>query len=79
MSTFISPENEQFLAETVARGMFVDTSQALDEALRLLRAKLEIEEALLAGLRSGDPIPVTPEFWADQREKILRRYESRQK
>ncbi len=57
MSTNLSPEHEQTLAEAVARGMFVDTRQALDEAIRLLRGKLEIEAALLAGLKSGESIP----------------------
>lgn len=79
MSTNLTPENEAFLADVVARGMFPSTGQALDEAIRLLRRQAAIEEALTAGLNSGPPIRIDAAYWDAQREKILKEYEARQK
>jgi antitoxin ParD1/3/4 len=35
----------------------------------------ELERLALEGLRSGEPIDVTPEFWEDQRRELLRRHQ----
>jgi antitoxin ParD1/3/4 len=49
MSIEISPENSRYLAELVSRGAFANESQALDEAVVLLRKR----EALRADVQLG--------------------------
>ncbi len=79
MSTVLSPDQEAVLAAAVSQGMFSNTTQALDEAIRMLRQSLVIDAALSAGLASGEPIEVTDEYWAAKREEIIRQYEARQR
>jgi hypothetical protein len=78
MSTNLTVEGEAVLANAVACGMFATTGQALEEALRLLKRKIEIEQALIAGLNSGDPIPIDAVFWERKKAEMLRRHESGQ-
>ena len=78
MSTNLSPENEAILAEAVSRGMFPSTSQALDEAIRLLHRTIAIDEAIKVGLESGTPIDVDEAYWARKRAELLVRYEAEQ-
>jgi Arc/MetJ-type ribon-helix-helix transcriptional regulator len=73
MSTNLTPENEAFLAEAVSRGAFPSPQIALEEALRLLRRKLEVEEQLVAGLESGEPIVADDTYWARKRAEFHRR------
>jgi hypothetical protein len=40
-------------------------------------ATARLETLLLEGLASGDPIPVTKEFWADLKAEAVRRVEAR--
>ncbi len=58
--------------------MFSSTTQALDEAIRMLRRTSVIDASLSAGLDSGEPVEVTDEYWAAKREELIRRYEARQ-
>ncbi len=74
MSTHLSPENESLLAQAVSLGAFASPERALDEALRLLRCKLEVEEKLIAGLDSGDPIEADDAYWTRKRTEFRRRY-----
>jgi Arc/MetJ-type ribon-helix-helix transcriptional regulator len=74
MSTHLSPENEALLAEAVSSGAFASPEMALDEALRLLRRKLEIEEELIAGLDSGEAVEVADAYWARKRSELRRRH-----
>ena len=78
MSTVLSPDQEAVLAAAVSQGMFSSTTQALDEAIQMLRRTIVIDAALSAGLDSGEPIEVTDEYWAAKREELIRRYEARQ-
>jgi hypothetical protein len=48
---------------------------ALDEAMRLLRRKLELEEQLIAGLDSGEPIAADDVYWARKRAELGRGHE----
>ena len=54
MSMSISPENERFLERAVAEGRFADQSQALDEAIRLLRKCEELLGAVNRGIEQLD-------------------------
>ncbi len=77
MSTVLSPDQEAVLTAAVSRGMFSDTKQALDEAIRMLRQSLVIDAAITAGLNSGEPIDANDEFWAERHATLLRHDEAR--
>ncbi|MEO7677106.1 MAG: type II toxin-antitoxin system ParD family antitoxin [Verrucomicrobiota bacterium] len=38
----------------------------------------EIEAKLIEGLESGEPIPVTKEYWEEKRAKLLKRHHEKQ-
>ena len=59
MSTDLSPQNEQFIQHAVANGIFQDRTQALDEAVDLLRRRQELLDHIDEGtrqLRNGEGI-----------------------
>lgn len=59
MAADLSPENEQFVSEAVAHGLFQDRGQALDEAVSLLRGRVDLLRHIDEGtaqLRSGQAI-----------------------
>ena len=51
MSTDLSPQNEQFLSHVVARGVFRDRAEAMDQAVGLLRRRQELLDHIDAGVR----------------------------
>lgn len=64
MSTDLSPSNEQFIDQMVARGDFHDRAQALDQAVELLRRRQELLEHIDEGtkqLRRGEGIELRSE------------------
>lgn len=57
MSSDLSPDGEQFLRDAVQGGFFPDRGQALDEAVRLLKGRIELLQHIDEGirqLRSGE-------------------------
>ncbi len=50
MSTDISPENQQYLEETVARGTFPSKARALDAAIELLKRREQLIRDVNAGI-----------------------------
>jgi Arc/MetJ-type ribon-helix-helix transcriptional regulator len=57
MISDVSPTNEAFITDAVARGLYKDRRSALDEAVELLRRKPEILDRIELGtkqLRSGE-------------------------
>jgi Arc/MetJ-type ribon-helix-helix transcriptional regulator len=50
MSTDISPENEQYLQEAVARGTFHSRGQALNAAVELLKQREQLIRDVGAGI-----------------------------
>ncbi len=64
MSTDLSPQNEQFIEHAVARGVFHNRSEALDEAVELLRKRQELLDHIDEGtrqLRNGEGIELRGE------------------
>lgn len=64
MSADLSPQNEQFIEQVVARGAFHDRTQALDQAVELLRRRQELLDHIDEGtrqLRSGEGIEIRGE------------------
>jgi len=45
-----------------------------EDQKRRIEEKLEL--MFLEGIESGDPIPVTPEFWEQRRKRIIERYKA---
>ena len=64
MSIDLSPQNEQFIDQVVARGDFHDRGQALDQAVELLRRRQELLDHIDEGtkqLRTGEGIELRGE------------------
>ena len=38
------------------------------------RAEQKLEALLLEGLKSGDPLEITPEYWENKRRKLMERH-----
>jgi antitoxin ParD1/3/4 len=71
------PESmKHFVQERVTEG---DYSNVIEYMCELIRAdqKRKVEERidtlLLEGLNSGQPIPVTPEFWEEKKRRLTER------
>lgn len=57
MANEISPENEQFIQHELASGMYQNRTELLDEALRLLKRRRELQRDVQAGVDSGPSVP----------------------
>lgn len=78
MSTHLSPENEAYLTDLVARREFADRDAALDEAVSLLRRRREIHDAVNAGVAQLDAGQVH-RYEADEIERFRADVEAREK
>jgi len=59
VSTDLSPQNEQFIQHSLARGVFHDRGEALDEAVELLKRRQELLDHIDRGtqqLRDGEGV-----------------------
>ena len=54
MSTDISPENEQFIEQQIATGMFRSRADAIDAGVELLRRRQELLDRIDLGRRQLD-------------------------
>lgn len=80
MNVSMSPEHKAFVRGQVASGRFRNDSEVVREGLRLLEEKdrqRRLEELLLEGLASGEPIEATDDHWADLRARVSRRIEAK--
>lgn len=57
MTTNLSPENERFIAHELESGGFNSRNELLDEAIRLLKRRRELQRDIEAGINSGPSIP----------------------
>ncbi|NUQ64740.1 MAG: type II toxin-antitoxin system ParD family antitoxin [Pirellulales bacterium] len=60
MSTDLTPENEQFVQETIARGIFRSREEALNTAVVLLREREDVIRAVNAGIEQVERGEVRP-------------------
>lgn len=74
----LSPENEAFLTDILARQEFVNREAALDEAVRLLRRRQEIADAVAGGVEQLDAGQVHA-YGAGDLEKFLADVDARAK
>ena len=73
---------KEFVDEQINSGRHSSASDYVRELIRDdARRKVgeRLEALLLEGLNSGDPIPVTGEFWEERRSELLRRADLHQK
>ena len=65
-----------FVEGEVSEGGYSTPSEYVRSLLREERkrkAERELEAFLLAGLKSGEPVEVTPAFWDEKRSELLAR------
>jgi Arc/MetJ-type ribon-helix-helix transcriptional regulator len=72
MSLQLTPEQEQRIRTVVNAGAYLSAEEALDAAVAAVEiaaapdfegTREELEELLLEGLNSGEPVPVDENFW----------------
>lgn len=51
MVSHVSPANESFIADALARGLYKDRQELLDSALELLRRKQELLDRIDLGIK----------------------------
>ena len=65
-----------FVDGQIAKGGYSSASEYIRELIRHAEkqaAQERLEAALLEGLESGEPLPVTPEFWKERRKELEKR------
>ena len=71
------PESmKQFVQGRVSEGGYSSVSEYVRELIRAdqqRKAEERIDALLLEGLDSGDPIPVTKEYWEEKKRKLAER------
>ena len=80
MNVSISEQQRAFVRSQVASGRFRSDSEVVREGLRLLEdeeRRRRLEEELLRGLDSGEPIEVDDRYWSDLKRRIAERVQSR--
>jgi antitoxin ParD1/3/4 len=71
------PESmKQFAQERVSAGGYSSVSEYVRELIRADQKRMldeRIDSLLLEGLDSGQPIPVTQEYWEEKKRKLTER------
>lgn len=71
------PESmKHFVQERVAQGGYSSASEYVRELIRAdqkRRVEERIDALLLEGLDSGEPIPITKEYWEEKKRKLTER------
>jgi putative addiction module CopG family antidote len=62
MAGEVSPENEQFIQHELEVGTYQNRTELLDEAVRLLKRRRELERDIQAGIDSGPSVPGSEVF-----------------
>jgi antitoxin ParD1/3/4 len=73
MSFTLSEKNKEFIEQQTAREGYSTTSEYIEKLIcedQRRQSDEYLEKLIMDGLNSGDPIPVTPEFWAEQRARL---------
>ena len=68
---------KEYVENQVAEGGYSTPSEYLRELLRedqKRRAEERLEALLLEGLQSGEPIPISPEYWEKKRRDLIERH-----
>ena len=62
MAGEVSPENEQFIQHELEVGTYQNRTEFLDEAVRLLKRRRELQRDIQAGIDSGPSVPGSEVF-----------------
>ncbi len=62
MASEVSPENEQFIQHELESGAYQNRTELLDEAVRLLKRRRELQRDIQAGIDSGPSVPGSEVF-----------------
>ena len=76
------PEELKEFAEAQTKRGYSTPSEYVRELIRedqKRKAKEKLDQLLLDGLSSGNPIPVNSKFWTDLKKEALAKLESRKK
>jgi antitoxin ParD1/3/4 len=68
---------KDYVEEQIKASGYSTPSEYVRELLRedqKRRAQEKLETLLLEGLNSGRPIDITPEYWENKRQQLLRRH-----
>jgi antitoxin ParD1/3/4 len=68
---------KQFVQGRVAEGGYSSVSEYVRELIRAdqkRRVEERIDALLLEGMDSGEPIPVTQEYWDEKKRKLTERF-----
>ena len=76
MNIAVPESMKQFVQERVSEGGYSSVSEYIRELIRAdqkRKAEERIDALLLEGLDSGQPIPVTPDYWEEKKRKLTER------
>jgi antitoxin ParD1/3/4 len=76
------PESLRSFAEERARSRYSSASEYIRELIRRDQkgaAKEKLEELLIKGLESGEPIVVTEEYWEKKQQELAARHRSKKR
>ena len=62
MNTEISAVHEQFIEQAIERGVFRSRSEALDQAVAMLKQREELRQAIQAGIDAGPSVSADQVF-----------------
>jgi len=69
------PESlQQFIDQQVRQGSYTNTDEYIYHLIledQKRHAKQQLEEMLIAGLDSGDPIEITNDWWENKRAELI--------
>jgi len=68
---------KDYVESQVSSGGYSTPSEYLRELLRRdqrQRAEEKLEQLLLEGLHSGEPLEITAEYWENKRRQLMERY-----
>ncbi len=69
---------KEFVDEQVSSGRYSSLSDYLSDLIRedeKRKARERLDELILEGLNSGDPVPAAAEFWAERHSELLKRHD----
>ena len=79
MNISLPPKLREFVEQQVESGRYSTASEYVRELIRnddKRQAQQKLEEMLLEGVRSGEPIPVDDHYWAEKRRRLLDKAEA---
>ncbi|NOT00408.1 MAG: type II toxin-antitoxin system ParD family antitoxin [Phycisphaerales bacterium] len=82
MNISLPEEMKAFVDAQLSRGAYSSVSEYVRELIRQAQrrsAQERLENRLLDGLDSGEPVPVTPAFWDNRRKKLAANINGRER